>query len=298
MTVQENDLVLDVQDLSVEFHTDGGVVHAVQGVDLHLRAGEVRGLVGESGSGKSVTSLAVLGLLGTRRARITSGRILFRGQDLLTLSEKQLRRLRGSAIGLVSQNALSALDPSFTIGAQLVEVVRRHQGLDRTAARAQALEALELVALPDARRRLRAYPHELSGGQRQRVVIALALACRPELLLADEPTTALDATVQKQILDLLLRLNSDLGTAILLVTHDFGVVSHVCDTVTVMRRGRVLEEGRADVVLRDPQHAYTQALVKAVPRLRLSDTERAVPRQQRRLHEFSEVLASVGEPTT
>ena len=294
-TVEKAEALLDVQDLSVEFHTDGGVVRAVSNVDVSLRPGEVRGLVGESGSGKSVTSLAVLGLLGTRRARITSGRILFRGEDLLTASEKEVRRLRGRHIGLVSQNALSALDPSFTVGAQLVEVIRRHQRVDRATARARALESLEMVRLPDAPRRLRAYPHELSGGQRQRVVIALALACRPELLLADEPTTALDATVQKQVLDLLLRLNEELGTAVLLVTHDFGVVSHVCDTVTVMRRGRVLEGGAAGAVVRSPQHPYTQALVKAVPRLHLSQAGRSVPRQERRLHEFSEVLASVGE---
>jgi ABC-type dipeptide/oligopeptide/nickel transport system ATPase component len=293
--MQNSGALLEVENLSVEFHTDGGVVHAVSGVDISLAPGEVRGLVGESGSGKSVTSSAVLGLLGTRRARITSGRILFRGRDLLQIPERELRALRGSHIGMVSQNALSALDPSFPIGAQLVEVIRRHQGLDRSAARTLALESLELVRLPDAPRRMRSYPHELSGGQRQRVVIALALACRPELLLADEPTTALDATVQKQILDLLLRLNEELGTAVLLVTHDFGVVSHVCDSVTVMRRGKVLEQGVAKDVLRDPQHPYTQALVKAVPRLHLSESERAVPRQQRRLHEFSEVMASVGE---
>ncbi|NIZ92346.1 ABC transporter ATP-binding protein [Kineosporiaceae bacterium B12] len=285
--------LLDVQDLSVEFHTDGGVVHAVSHADMSVPESGILGLVGESGSGKSVTSLAVLGLLGTRRARITSGRILFRGEDLLQKSPAELRALRGRHIGLVSQNALSALDPSFTIGAQLVEVLRRHQRLDRRTARARALESLQLVALPDAERRLRAYPHELSGGQRQRVVIALALACRPELLLADEPTTALDATVQKQILDLLLSLNAELGTAILVVTHDFGVVSHLCRTVTVMRRGRVLEAGTTERVLTAPEHPYTQALVKAVPRLRLGADERAVPRQQRRLPEFTEVLTAV-----
>ncbi|WP_432545503.1 ABC transporter ATP-binding protein [Kineococcus sp. SYSU DK004] len=286
--------LLDVQDLSVDFHTDTGVVHAVRHVDLTIGPGEVLGLVGESGSGKSVTSLAVLGLLGTRRARVTSGRILFRGEDLLTLSPKRLQALRGSHVGMVSQNALSALDPSCTIGAHLVEVIRRHQRLDRAAARAKALESLELVALPDAARRLRSYPHELSGGQRQRVVIALALACRPELLLADEPTTALDATVQKQVLDLLLSINAELGTAVLLVTHDFGVVSHVCDSVAVMRRGQVLERGAAAAVLRDPQHPYTRALVEAVPRLRLSEDERSVPRQRRRLPEFTEVAGGVG----
>lgn len=277
---------LEVKNLSVDFHTDGGVVHAVKKADLSVREGGILGLVGESGSGKSVTSLAVLRLLGTSRARITSGEILFRGENLLTKTDKEMRAIRGPHIGLVSQNALSALDPSFTVGAQLIEVIRRHQGVDKAAARAKALEALELVALPDPKRRMRAYPHELSGGQRQRVVIAIALSCRPDILLADEPTTALDATVQKQILDLLIDINAELGTSILLVTHDFGVVAHVCSDVTVMRRGEVLESGSVDQVLNRPQHPYTQALMRAVPRLHPDAASRAVPRAERRLFEF------------
>ena len=276
---------LEVKNLSVDFHTDSGVVHAVKNADICVREGGILGLVGESGSGKSVTSLAVLRLL-AGRARITSGEILFRGENLLDKTEKQMRAIRGSHIGMVSQNALSALDPSFTIGAQLIEVIRLHQGVDKSTARAKALEALELVALPDPKRRMKSYPHELSGGQRQRVVIAIALSCRPELLLADEPTTALDATVQKQILDLLLDINKELGTSILLVTHDFGVVAHVCTDVTVMRRGDVLESGTADQVLNKPQHPYTQGLMRAVPRLHLNATTRAIPRADRRLFEF------------
>jgi oligopeptide transport system ATP-binding protein len=277
---------LDVKGLSVDFHTDGGVVHAVKNADIAVREGGILGLVGESGSGKSVTALAVLRLLGTSRARITSGEILFRGENLLTKSDREMRAIRGPHIGLVSQNALSALDPSFTIGAQLVEVIRLHQHVGRATARAKALEALQLVALPDAKRRMKAYPHELSGGQRQRVVIAIALACRPELLLADEPTTALDATVQKQILDLLIDINRELGTSILLVTHDFGVVAYVCSDVTVMRRGDVLERGTVDQVLNHPEHPYTQGLMRAVPRLHLSESTRSVPRAERRLFEF------------
>ena len=276
---------LEVKNLSVDFHTDSGVVHAVKNADICVREGGILGLVGESGSGKSVTSLAVLRLL-AGRARITNGEILFRGENLLDKTEKQMRAIRGSHIGMVSQNALSALDPSFTIGAQLIEVIRLHQGVDKSTARAKALEALELVALPDPKRRMKSYPHELSGGQRQRVVIAIALSCRPELLLADEPTTALDATVQKQILDLLLDINKELGTSILLVTHDFGVVAHVCTDVTVMRRGDVLESGTADQVLNNPQHPYTQGLMRAVPRLHLDATTRAIPRADRRLFEF------------
>lgn len=278
--------ILEVKNLSVDFHTDSGVVHAVKNADISVRDGGILGLVGESGSGKSVTSLAVLRLLGTNRARITGGEILFRGENLLDKTDKQMRAIRGPHIGLVSQNALSALDPSFTVGAQLMEVIRLHQGVDKATARAKALEALELVALPEPKRRMKAYPHELSGGQRQRVVIAIALSCRPELLLADEPTTALDATVQKQILDLLLDINRELGTSILLVTHDFGVVAHVCTDVTVMRRGDVLETGTVEQVLTAPQHPYTQGLMRAVPRLHLDPSARAVPRAQRRLFEF------------
>ncbi len=277
---------LDVKNLSVDFHTDTGVVHAVKKADISVREGGILGLVGESGSGKSVTSLAVLRLLGTNHARITGGEILFRGQNLLDMSDKEMRAIRGPHIGLVSQNALSALDPSFTVGAQLIEVIRLHQRVDKATARATAHEALELVALPDPKRRMKAYPHELSGGQRQRVVLAIALSCRPELLLADEPTTALDATVQKQILDLLVDINQELGTSILLVTHDFGVVAHVCTDVTVMRRGDVLESGTVDQVLNRPKHPYTQGLMRAVPRLHLDDATRSVPRADRRLFDF------------
>jgi len=278
--------ILDIENLSVDFHTDRGVVHAVKNANIAVREGAILGLVGESGSGKSVTSMAVLQLLGTSRAQIASGEILFRGENLLTKNEKQMRAIRGSHIGLVSQNALTALDPSFTIGAQLMEVIRLHQRVDRATARAEALAALELVAVPEPKRRMNAYPHELSGGQRQRVVIAIALACRPELLLADEPTTALDATVQKQILDLLITINRELGTSILLVTHDFGVVAHTCADVTVMRRGEVLESGTVDEVLNHPRHPYTQGLMRAVPRLRLDEAARAVPRADRRLCEI------------
>ncbi|WP_193045573.1 ABC transporter ATP-binding protein [Mycolicibacterium baixiangningiae] len=282
----ETPAALDVRNLSVDFHTDGGVVHAVKNANITVREGGILGLVGESGSGKSVTSLAVLRLLGSTRAEITSGEILFRGENLLDKTDKEMRAIRGPHIGLVSQNALSALDPSFTVGAQLMEVIRLHQRVDKATARAKALEALDLVALPDAKRRMRSYPHELSGGQRQRVVIAIALSCRPELLLADEPTTALDATVQKQILDLLVDINAELGTSILLVTHDFGVVAHVCSDDTVMRRGDVLESGAVDQVLNRPQHPYTQGLMRAVPRLHLDPGTRSVPRADRRLFEF------------
>lgn len=282
--------MLEINDLSVDFHTDGGIVHAVKNVNLSMAEGEIRGLVGESGSGKSVTSMTILGLLGTRRARITSGEILFKGRDVLKVSRKEMSKLRGREIGLVSQNALSALDPSFTIGSQMVEVIRRHQNVSKAEARDKALEQLKLVAMPEPEEKLRAYQHQLSGGQRQRVVIAMALSARPKLLLADEPTTALDATVQKQILDLLLEINEELGTSILMVTHDFGVVAHMCNSVTVMRKGEVVEAGTADQLLNDPQHAYTQSLISAVPKLHVDDELRNTLRSERRLPVFQEAL--------
>ncbi|MFC7401613.1 ABC transporter ATP-binding protein [Citricoccus sp. GCM10030269] len=283
--------MLEIKNLSVDFHTDGGIVHAVQNVNLSMGEGEIRGLVGESGSGKSVTSMTILQLLGTRRARISSGEILFEGKNLLELSSKEMGTVRGREIGLVSQNALSALDPSFTVGAQLVEVIRRHQNVSKQEAKDQALDTFRLVAMPDPEQKLRAYQHQLSGGQRQRVVIAMALAGRPRLLLADEPTTALDATVQKQILDLLLEINQKLGTGILMVTHDFGVVSHLCQTVTVMRKGRIVEDGPAHAMLTAPEHPYTQSLINSVPKLDLEDSMRSVPRAERRLHVFEEISA-------
>ena len=280
--------MLEINNLSVDFHTDGGIVHAVKNVTITVGEGEIRGLVGESGSGKSVTSMTILGLLGTRRAKVSSGEILLNGVNLLELSQKELVKIRGREIGLVSQNALSALDPSFTVGAQLIEVIRLHHKVSKSEAYDEAVRALNRVAMPDPEQKMRAYQHQLSGGQRQRVVIAMALAARPKLLLADEPTTALDATVQKQILDLLLEINRDLGTAILMVTHDFGVVSHMCDSVTVMRKGSVVEQGSADQVLRATEHPYTRSLISSVPKLHLDDSVRTVPRAERRLHVFQE----------
>jgi ABC-type dipeptide/oligopeptide/nickel transport system ATPase component len=285
-----SDMLLEIKNLQTHFHTDGGVVKAVDGVDLEIARGGILGVVGESGSGKSVTGLSVMGLLGSRRARNAGGQILFKGQDLLTFSDRQLQKLRGAEIGMVFQGALSGLDPSFSIGSQLMEVIRRHQKVNATQARKIAMEALELVAMPDPERKIRSLPHELSGGQRQRVLIAMALSCNPELLIADEPTTALDATVQKQIVDLLVDINRARGTAILMVTHDFGVVARMCRTVAVMRYGKVVEKGTVQEVLENPQHAYTQALMNAVPRLHLTAAERAVPRPERRLFELTKNL--------
>jgi ABC-type dipeptide/oligopeptide/nickel transport system ATPase component len=284
------DMLLEIKNLKTHFHTDGGIVKAVDGVDLEIARGGILGVVGESGSGKSVTGLSVMGLLGSRRARNAGGQIFFKGQDLLTYSDRQLQKLRGAEIGMVFQGALSGLDPSFSVGSQLMEVIRRHQKVNATQARKIAMESLELVAMPDPERKIRSLPHELSGGQRQRVLIAMALSCNPELLIADEPTTALDATVQKQIVDLLVDINRARGTAILMVTHDFGVVARMCRTVAVMRYGKVVEKGTVQEVLENPQHAYTQALMSAVPRLHLTAAERAVPRPERRLFEITKNL--------
>jgi oligopeptide/dipeptide ABC transporter ATP-binding protein len=260
--------LLAVEGLRTHFSTDHGLVKAVDGVDFTIERGGILGMVGESGSGKSVTGLSILRLLDSRNATIAGGRVLFDGEDLLGKSDKEMRAIRGRRISMVFQNAMTALDPFFRVGDQLVEIIQLHQRVGRRQARAKALEALELVRIPEAGRRLGSYPHQLSGGQRQRVMIALALACGPDLLIADEPTTALDATVQKQIIDLLLDVNRELGTAILMVTHDFGVVAKMCRTVAVMYAGRIVESGDVRTVLEAPEHPYTLGLMRAVPRVR------------------------------
>ncbi|MFF0145195.1 peptide/nickel transport system ATP-binding protein/peptide/nickel transport system ATP-binding protein [Amycolatopsis sulphurea] len=258
--------VLTVTDLSVDFTLPGTTVHAVRGADLVVRPGEVLALVGESGSGKSVTAAAVLGLL-PRNARIAAGSIAFGDTELVGLKDRQLNVFRGAGIGMIFQNPATSLDPSFTIGSQLGDTARLHLGVSRDEARDVAHTWLERVGLRDAGRVLRSYPHELSGGMRQRVMIALASLSGPKLLIADEPTTALDATVQKQILDLLLGLAEETGTAILLITHDFGVVSHTSSRVAVMRDGVIVEEGSTVRVLNAPEHPYTRTLIDAVPEL-------------------------------
>jgi peptide/nickel transport system ATP-binding protein len=249
-----------IEDLSVRFETDGRVVHAVNGVDLALAPGETLGLLGESGSGKSVTLRSLLRLLPPRRARI-SGRILVGGEDVLAMDARRLADHRGRDVAMIFQEPMLAFDPVFTIGDQIAETVRRHEGLDRGAARRRALEMLERVRIPGAARRLDAYPHELSGGMRQRAMIALALSCRPRLLLADEPTTALDATVQIQILLLLRELQREFGMATIFVTHDIGVAVETSDRIAVMYAGRIVESGAARDVVRVPRHPYTIGLL-------------------------------------
>ncbi|GLY87567.1 ABC transporter ATP-binding protein [Actinoallomurus iriomotensis] len=258
--------VLSVRDLSVEFPTGDGVLRAVDGVSFDLAAGGALGIVGESGSGKSTTALALLGLHRGTGARV-SGRILLGDDDVGALDDESVRRLRGRRIAMIFQDPLSALDPYFRIGDQIAEVYRNHTGAGRRAAWARAVEVLDRVGIPDAARRARARPHEFSGGMRQRALIAMALACEPEVLVADEPTSALDVTVQAQILDLIDELRADTGMALLLVTHDLGVVSRSVDRVLVMQDGRAVEEGPVGEVLRAPTAPYTRALLDAVPRI-------------------------------
>ncbi|GGF36194.1 ABC transporter ATP-binding protein [Aliidongia dinghuensis] len=274
--------LIDVRDLAVEFATEHGTVRPVDGVSFSVRPGRTLGIVGESGCGKSVTSLAIMGLLAQPPARVAGGEILFDGQDLLSLAPEALRDLRGDQLSMIFQEPMSALNPSFTIGDQIGEVLVRHRGLKRAAAVDEAIQLLRLVGIPSPERRVHDYPHRLSGGMRQRVVIAMALACRPKLLIADEPTTALDVTIQAQILDLLRRLRDETGTAIILITHDLGVIAELADEVAVMYAGRVVERAPVDRLFADPQHPYTIGLLGAVARLdrtveRLAVIEGTVP---------------------
>ena len=269
--------VLRVEELRTSFHTEHGVVRAVDGVSFEVRRGEVLGLVGESGSGKSVTNLSVLGLVPQPPGRHEGGHVWFDGQDLLALSEAELRRVRGRRISMIFQDPMTSLNPYLRVSVQVGEVLQLHEGLSRAEARARTVELLEAVGIPDPGRRVDAYPHELSGGMRQRVMIAMALACRPEVLLADEPTTALDVTVQAQILELIGGLCRDRGTAVVLVTHDLGVVAGVADRVAVMYAGRIVEQGPVERIFASPRHPYTQALLRSLPRLDRKSQLTAIP---------------------
>ncbi len=256
--------LLRVHDLSVDFHTLAGDLHAVQRVSLSLDPNETLGLVGESGCGKSTMALALMGLL-PANGRVVGGHIEFEGQDLVALTQKKLRMLRGDRISMVFQNPMTSLDPAYTVGSQIVDVLREHRGLSRPEARAAALALLRQVRIDAPERRFDTYPHHLSGGMRQRVVIAIALACNPVLLIADEPTTALDVTIQAQILNLLSDLRTERETAIILITHDLGVVAQMVDRLAVMYAGRVVEEGPVESVFSEPLHPYTAALMRSIP---------------------------------
>ena len=258
------DELLQVKDLRTHFHTRHGVVRAVDGVDLAVAKGEVLGLVGESGCGKSVTSLSIMQLV-PPPGRHESGSILFDGEDLATMKRKDLEEMRGDAISMIFQQPQSSLNPVFSVGAQISEVFDIHRGWDKAVSEEKAVEMLKQVGIPDPETRVNSYPHEMSGGMAQRVMIAMALACEPQLLIADEPTTALDVTIQAQILDLMRDLQRDSGTAVILITHDLGVVAEMADRIAVMYAGEIVEETDVKTLFADPKHPYTQGLIGSIP---------------------------------
>ena len=284
------DTLLKVENLQVEFRTRRGAALVLNGVDFELHAGETLCVVGESGCGKSMTALALLGLIPMPPGRVKEGRILFQGEDLLKASQARLREVRGNRISMIFQEPMSSLNPVFTVGDQIAESLRLHRGLDKQAARDSAIDMLRQVGIPAPERRVDEYPHQLSGGMRQRVMIAIALACQPDVLIADEPTTALDVTVQAQIFDLLRALQRDKGTAIVLITHDMGAVAEMADRVIVMYAGRVIEQGTTDQVIGDPQHPYTRGLIACLPELGSSQLGARVE-----LQEIAGVVPSIWE---
>jgi dipeptide transport system ATP-binding protein len=265
--------VLEVKDLHVSFATFGGQVKSVRGVTFDLHKGETIAIVGESGCGKSVTAKSIMGLIPNPPGKITDGKILFKGKDLAKLSDKELRKIRGADISMIFQDPMTALNPTLTIGEQIMEGIIQHQKLSKSEARKKALEMLDLVGIPSPESRLKQYPHQFSGGMRQRIVIALALVCEPEVLIADEPTTALDVTIQAQILDLFRDIQKKTGVSIILITHDLGVVAQVADRIAVMYAGKVVETGTRRDIFYDPQHPYTKGLLNSVPRLDIEGAE-------------------------
>jgi oligopeptide transport system ATP-binding protein len=262
-----NEAILEVKNLRTYFYTDEGVVKAVDDVSFSLHKGEVIGIVGESGSGKSVANLSVMNLILSPPGKIVGGEVLFHGDDILKLKEKQLQKIRGAKISMIFQDPMTSLNPFLRISTQLIETIMLHQNLDKKQAREKAIEMLNMVGIPAAAERVDSYPHQFSGGMCQRVMIAMALSCNPEILIADEPTTALDVTIQAQILDLIRDLTHKLGTAVILITHSLGVVAGMCDNIYVMYAGRVVEFGTAEQIFETPRHPYTRGLIKSVPRL-------------------------------
>jgi oligopeptide transport system ATP-binding protein len=284
--------LLEVRDLTVEFATEDGVVTAVDGVSFHIERGETLVVVGESGSGKSVTSLALMRLVESPPGRIASGQILLRGRDgavrdLARLDNHEMRQLRGNDIAMIFQEPMTSLNPIYTIGDQIIEAIRLHQGKSGRAAFALGVDMLELLGIPEPRQRMRSYPHQMSGGMRQRAMIAMALSCHPALLIADEPTTALDVTIQAQILELIKRLQSELGMAVIFITHNLGVAAEIADRIMVMYAGRIVESGPARAIFREPRMPYTIGLLNSVPRL---GVDRAVQ------HELMAIPGNVPSP--
>ncbi|HTQ77016.1 MAG TPA: ABC transporter ATP-binding protein [Burkholderiales bacterium] len=282
--------LLEIHGLRTHFATDDGMVHAVDGVDLSIDRGETLGVVGESGSGKSVTALSITKLLAMPPGRIVGGRILWRGRDLVPLGPKEMRRIRAREIAMVFQEPMTSLNPVFTIGEQIAEVIRLHEGLARRAALEKTVEMLRLVHIAHPEQRVHDYPHQMSGGMRQRVMIAMALSCNPMLLIADEPTTALDVTIQAQILDLLGELKQRLGMAVMLITHAMGVIAETAQRVVVMYAGRVVEEAPVGELFASPRHPYTQGLIRCIPRVDASAGVRS------RLEAIAGVVPSLLEP--
>jgi len=264
---QTSDVLLDIRDLHIYFHVKEGIARAVDGVSFHLRRSEILGLVGESGCGKTVSSLSILKLLDVPPAEYHSGEIWFEGRNLLKATEKEMRRVRGKTISMIFQEPMTSLNPVKSIGFQIDEVLNNHMKTTPRKARERTIELLSMVGIPSPRRRAGEYPHHLSGGMRQRVMIALALACNPKVLIADEPTTALDVTIQAQILDLMLGLQADLGTSILLITHDLGVIAEAANHVAVMYAGRIVERADVKVIFKTPLHPYTRGLLRSIPRV-------------------------------
>jgi oligopeptide/dipeptide ABC transporter ATP-binding protein len=258
---------MEVKDLVVRFYTQEGIVYAVNGIDFQIEEGETLGIVGESGSGKSVSMLSTMSLLPVPPAKIESGEVIFEGRDLLKLSKEKMRLVRGSEIAMIFQDPMTSLNPVLTIGTQLTEGLRLHLGMNQSQADNRAADLLDMVGISDARRRLGDYPHQFSGGMRQRVMIAIGLSCNPKLLIADEPTTALDVTIQAQIIELIKELKKELGMALIWITHDLGVVAGIADTIQVMYAGRVVERGPIESVFNDTRNAYTYGLLKSLPRL-------------------------------
>ena len=264
--------LLDVKGLKTYFYTDEGIVRAVDGVDLYIEKGETLGVVGESGSGKSVTALSVMRLIPQPPGRIVEGTITYGGRSLLDLPPARMRKIRGKEISMIFQEPMTSLNPVFTVGEQIAEAIRLHEGLGRRDAMAKAVEMLKLVHIPNAERRVKEYPHQLSGGMRQRVMIGMALSCSPNLLIADEPTTALDVTIQAQILELLNELKAKLGMAIMLITHDMGVIAETAQRVVVMYGAQIVEEAPVTELFKEPLHPYTQGLLRSIPRIDLAAT--------------------------
>ena len=271
-----SEYLVDIQHERLSFFTPAGEVKALNDVSIHLNDGEVLGIVGESGSGKSVTAYSLMGLT-AYPGKLVGGTIDFNGHRINDLSEKEFRKIRGNEVSIIFQDPMTSLNPVYTIGNQIMEVILLHTDKNKEQARARAKELLELVGINEPEKRLKQYPHELSGGMRQRVMIAIALACEPKLLIADEPTTALDVTIQAQILELMMELKEKLGMAIIMITHDLGVVASMCDKIAVMYAGRIVEYGPTDDIFYNPKHEYTKGLLKSIPRLDAKEHERLVP---------------------